>query len=205
MDLLHVGLEVAPESGRLTCLMGDAYRSAGSTSEALRFYSRVPGMAASFAEETAILAGCTYRLGLLEKRFGRWGRAADSFGAAAALDPGVIPYQAEYGWALFQATGELSQAVTIEEAALELEPGAVDVIMILADMYLQADRPQKGLEWSQNAVAAAPADPEAWLRLAKAHWLSGQWEEARQALAEVLRLDPENQAAAELQAEWGSP
>ncbi|NOR83860.1 MAG: tetratricopeptide repeat protein [Ardenticatenales bacterium] len=205
MDLLHVGLDVAPGSGRLTCLMGDAYRSAGSTSEALRFYSRVPEMAASFGEETVILAGCYYRLGLLEKRFGRWSRAADSFGAAAALDPGVIPYQADYGWALFQATGELSQAVMIEEADLELEPGAVDVIMILADIYLQADRPKKGLEWSQNAVEAAPTVPEAWLRLAQAHWLSGQWEEARQALAEVLRLDPENQAGAELQAEWGSP
>jgi len=43
------------------------------------------------------------------------------------------------------------------------------------------------------------------LRLAQAHWLSDQWEEARHALTEVQRLDPENQAAAELQAEWGSP
>lgn len=204
-DLLRVGLEVAPESGRLTCLMGDACLAAGSTSEALRYYGRVPEIAASFGEHTVILAGCYYRLGLLEKRFGRWSRAAESFGAAAALDPGVIPYQVEYGWALFQATGELSQAVTIEETALEAEPGALDVIMILADIYLQADRPKKGLEWSQNAVEAAPAAPEAWLRLAQAHWLSGQWDEARQALAEVLRLDPENQAGAALQAEWGSP
>jgi cytochrome c-type biogenesis protein CcmH/NrfG len=136
---------------------------------------------------------------------GRWDAAAEWLGAAAALDPTQLLYQVEYGWALFQATGELSQAVAIEESVLESNPGAVDVILILADIYLQAERPQKGLEWSETAVAAAPADPETWLRLARAYWMLEQGADAQQALVEVLRLDPENSQALTWQREWESP
>lgn len=204
-NLIDLGLQVAPRSGRLICLAGDAYRLDGRGAKALQFYREVPDRAASFGDRDARLAECVYQLGVFERQLGRWDAAAEWLGAAAALDPTQLPYQVEYGWALFQATGELSQAAAIEEAVLELNPGAVDVILILADIYLQAERPQKGLEWSETAVAAAPADPETWLRLARAYWMLEQGADAQQALVEVLRLDPENSQALTWQREWESP
>lgn len=204
-DFLSMGLSVMPSSGRLTCLAGDTYRLGENLSRAWEFYQQMPEMAPSFGEHLVEQASCFYQLGLFEKQRGSWEAAARSFGLASNLDPEQPAYPAEYGWALFQATGELAEPVAIEEAILEKDPGAVPVMLILADMYLQADRPQKSFEWSENAVAVAPMETKAWLRLAQAEWALGQPEAALQALDQVLRLDPGNVRALALQSEWRIP
>jgi len=201
---IQMALEVEPNSGRLTCLAGDAYRLDGNVFDALQYYRMTPDRDASFGQDALRLAQCYYQLGLLEMQSGSWASAAESFGAAVALDPAQLSFQAVYGWALFKTSGELSRSIAIEEAVLEMDPGAVPVMLILADMYLAAERPQKGLEWSEEAVAAAPSDPGAWLRMAQAHWALERWEDAQEALAKVLRLDPENVQAIALQEDWES-
>jgi len=201
---LHMALEVVPNSGRLACLTGDVYRLNDSFSDALGFYREVPEKAASFGERDARLAECYYQLAVSERQLGNWSAAAEWFGEAADLDPAELSYRVEYGWAFFRSTGEINQAAAIVESALELDPEAAGVMIVLADMYLQAERPQRSLEWSETAVTTAPSDPEAWLRLARAYWTLEQGEEAGEALAEVLRLDPANEAALALQAAWES-
>jgi tetratricopeptide (TPR) repeat protein/O-antigen ligase len=201
---LHMALEVAPDSGRLICLTGDVYRLSDSFFDALGFYREVPERAASFGERDIRLAECYYQLAMFERQLGNWSAAAEWFGKAAGLDPAELSYQVEYGLASFRSTGEINQAAAIVESALESDPEDVQAMIVLADMYLQAERPQRSLEWSESAVMAAPSDPEAWLRLAQAYWALEQGDDARGALAEVLRLDPGNGTGLALQAAWES-
>jgi O-antigen ligase/tetratricopeptide (TPR) repeat protein len=201
---LQMALEVAPDSGRLVCLTGDVYRLKDSFFEALGFYREVPERAESFGGRDVRLAECYYQLAVYERQLGNWSAAAEWFGRAAGLAPVELSYQVEYGWAFFRSTGEINQAAAIVESVLESDPEAVHPMIVLADMYLEAERPQRSLEWSESAVAIAPSDPEAWLRLAQAYWALEQGDDARGALAEVLRLDPANEVALALQAAWES-
>jgi O-antigen ligase/tetratricopeptide (TPR) repeat protein len=201
---LQMAREVAPDSGRLVCLTGDVYRLKDSFFDALGFYREVPQRAESFGGRNIRLAECYYQLARYEEQLGNWSAAAGWFGEAASLDPAELPYQVEWGRALFRSTGEINQAAAIVEAVLESDPDAAHVMIVLADMYLEAERPQRSLEWSESAAGLAPSDPEAWLRLAKAYWALEQGDQARGALAEVLRLDPANEAALALQAAWES-
>jgi tetratricopeptide (TPR) repeat protein len=201
---LHMALDVAPDSGRLVCLTGDVYRLKDSFFDALGFYREMPERAESFGGRHVRLAECYYQLGVLERQLGNWSAAAGWFGEAAGLDPAELSYQVEHGWAFFRSTGEINQAAAILEGVLERDSEAAHVMIVLADMYLEAERPQRSLEWSESAVALAPTDPEAWLRLARAYWALELGDEARGALAEVLRLDPTNEAALALQPAWES-
>ena len=201
-ELTQFGLTVAPESGRLACLAGDAFRLDGDALTALFFYQKVPEREVSMAGHPLMFARCSYHLGLLQKQMGWWSEAAESFRNAVEMDPSRLEYRAEQGWALFQSTGELSQAIAVEEAALEMSPDSHLIMFILTDIYLSAERPQKGLEWALKIVEAAPSDPEGWLRLAQAYWLLEQPSEANQALDQALLLDPENALAADLQEDW---
>ncbi len=201
---LRMALEVTPDSGRLVCLTGDVYRLKDSFLDALGYYREVPDRAESFGGRDTRLAECYYRLAVYERQLGNWSAAAEWFGEAAGLAPAELPYQVEYGWAFFRSTGEINQAAAIVESTLESDPEAVRPMLVLADMYLEAERPQRSLEWSESAVTVAPSDPEAWLRLAQAYWVLEQGDDAREALAEVLRLDPANEVALALQAAWES-
>lgn len=203
-EFILMALEVVPDSGRLACLAGDAYRLDHKPHDAVTYYRMIAQREPSFGEDAPRLARCYYELGMLEKEWAWWGQAAGHLGLAAALDPVEILYPTEHGWALYQSTGELSQAVAAEEAALALDPEAVDVMVLLADIYLQADRPLRAVEWSEKAAAVAPSDPRPWLRLALGNWELQEWELVEQAVEEVLRLDPENERALVLQAELES-
>jgi tetratricopeptide (TPR) repeat protein len=202
--LLDVGLDVVEGSGRLTCLAGDIARLNGHLGEAREYYRDVPEMVASFDGRTERLAECFYHLARAERLLGRWDVAAEWFAVAADLRPQQLEYQLNYGLALFRATGDINQAAAIVEAVLETHPDAVDLMVTLADLYLEADRPQRSLEWSGQAVATAPGDPGTWLRLARAHMALEQWDEGRRALDEALRLDPEDEEMLALKAEWDS-
>ncbi len=201
-DLAYLGREVLPDSGPFTCLAADVWRAHGDLFRALEFYQLVPERAESFGEPGGRLAVCTFQLGLTQKELGWWSEATNSFGTAVELDPQELAYQAEYGWALYQSTGEVTRAVAVEEAILKTSPDSASVVFIITDMYLDSGRLQKGLEWAQQLVAIAPQDSTAWLRLAQAHWALEQPGDARRALDEALRLEPENRSALALQIAW---
>ena len=204
-DLALVGLEVAPESGRLTCLLADAYRLDRNPIEALRYYKMTPELASSFGDNPTELAACYRELGTLEGALGWWQDAADHLGAAANLVAEEPGYALEQAWALFQATGELSEAVSIVEGVAAAEPESLDPLLLLADMYLAAGRGQKALEWGQAALTVAPASADAWVRLAQAYWLLNRQGEAQQALAEALQYQPDHVLGQALRVEWGVP
>lgn len=201
---LQMARQVVPGSGRLVCLMGDVCRLDDRPYDALTFYRQVPEMSASFGGRNARLAECMYQLGASERWLGNWGAAADGLGVASQLNPTESAYRVEYGSAVFRSTGDINQAASIIESVLESNPDDLHVMLVLADMYLQAERPQRSLEWSERAVGLEPSEPAPWLRVAQAYWAVEQEDQARQALAEVLTLDPTNEVALSLQAAWNS-
>ncbi len=203
-EFVRMALQAVPESGRLACLMGDVYRLTDRFYDAISFYREVPEMAASFGDRDRRLAECMYQLATAEKQLGNWGAAATNFGIAAQLSPDEADYQIEYGWAVFRSVGDINQAAAMIESVLVSSPDDVHVMIELADLFLQGERPQRSLEWSETAVETSPTEPEAWLRLAQAYWALEQGDDARAAIAEVLRLNPANEVAQALQAEWES-
>jgi tetratricopeptide (TPR) repeat protein/O-antigen ligase len=203
--LLGVAVAAVPDSARLSCLRADVLWTRGDPFAALENYRHGLVMDPALHGLTGAQLRCHKGFAILAESLGWWDEAAGSLAHAAESEPGNLDYQRQYGWALFKATGEIGEPVAIEEAALRLRPDSVATMVTLIDIYLEANRPQKALEWSQTAVDADDTNPQSWLRLAVAYGALEEFDQARNALSEVLRLDPENHAAMELQAKWQTP
>jgi tetratricopeptide (TPR) repeat protein len=203
--LLRVAMAAVPDSADLSCLSGDVAWARGDPFAALEQYRRglEPRPVVDGAME--VRAQCYEGFAVLTESLGWWDEAARSLARVSGLEPGKLDYQRRYGWALYKSTGEIGEPVAIEEAALRAQPDTISTMMTLIDIYLDADRPQKALDWSQTAVDTDNTNPEAWLRLAMAYHALDESDQAHSALAEVLRLDPSNLAAMTLRAEWPSP
>ena len=203
--LLGVAMAALPDSVRLSCLGGDVFQVGGNQLEALGQYRRGLELSAELADEPVVTAKCYDGLAILAESLGWWGEAAASLAKAVELEPENLGYQQRYGWALYKATGELAEPVAIEEALLRAEPDSMPVVLTLTDIYLEADRPRKALEWSEAAVLIDSSNAEAWLRLAMASRALDELDQARKALNEALRLDPAHPEALDLQARWSTP
>ena len=202
-DVALLGLAVSPASGRLACVLGVAYQQDGNPTVALQYYRLIPQLAASFESYPNELAVCLQDLSVLEGSLGWWHEAAEHLAFASRLEPSNTDLVLARAWAMYQASGELSEAVSLVEELYDANPEALDPVLLLADMYLDAGRGQKGYEWSEVGLELAPSDPEVWLRLAQALHLLDRQGEAQQALTEALRLQPDHPLALQLVAAWG--
>jgi tetratricopeptide (TPR) repeat protein len=203
--LLGVAVEAVSVSPRLACLRARVDSERGDPFGALDNYRRGLDLSATFDAEPEALIECHDGFARLAESLGWWGEAAGSLAQAAELDPRNLDFQRRYAWALFTATGELGESVAVLEGALRLEADSVPMMMTLIDIYLAAERPQKAVEWSQNAIDVDSSNAGCWLRLAKAYAALEEFEQARSALAETLRLDPNLPEAIDLQTEWEMP
>jgi tetratricopeptide (TPR) repeat protein len=203
--LLGVAREAFPESARLSCLSGDVFWAAADPFAALAHYRHGLEGEGALADEPRALATCYDGLAILAEHLGWWGEAAGSLAKAVTLEPERLDLQVRYGWALFKATGDLGEPVAIEEAVLRAQPDSIAAILALADMHLVGDRPRRALEWAQEAVLMESSNPEGWVRLAMASGALDDFDQARKALNEALRLDPDHPRALDLHAQWGTP
>lgn len=203
-EIAQFGFRIFPDSGRLACLLGETYSLMGESMSAFTYYQMVPLLSLDFEGMEGRQAECYYRLGEIQGELGWWSDAVQSLNAAAVLDPDTLDYQIQQGWATYQATGELSQAVAIEEAALEKHPDDLAVVEMITELYYVSGRYQKGAEWAEKVVELDPKNPAAWLRLAKLQFALEELDIAKRSIAESLRLDPTNQEALALQAEWSA-
>jgi tetratricopeptide (TPR) repeat protein/O-antigen ligase len=203
--LLKVATAAVLDSARLSCLRAEVLWARGDPFAAVASYRRGVGLSAGLDDGAESGSGCHEGFASLTESLGWWDEAAKSLARAAELEPGNLEYRRRYGWALFRATGDLGEPVAIEEAALRAGPDSVPVMLMLIDIYLAADRPQKALDWSQAAIGVDEANSESWLRLAMAYSALEESDQAINALAEALRLDPGNLAALDLRARWGAP
>jgi O-antigen ligase/tetratricopeptide (TPR) repeat protein len=204
--LLRIARGAVPGSARLSCLSADVSAAHGDSPTALDSYRR--GLDAIENAPDGVMdtkVRCYEGFVALAESLGWWDEVARWLGEITQLVPQSLEYQRLYGWALFRATGEIGEPVTIEEAVLRLEPDSVPTMVTLIDIYLEANRPQKALDWSLAAIGADNTNPGSWLRLAKSYRALEEFDQARSALSEALRLDPANPAAIDLRTEWQIP
>ncbi len=99
------------------------------------------------------------------------------------------------------------EAVIVFERMLSLYPDAFEAMNNLAWMYATANVPayrdgKKAVEYAQQAVLLAPASFEIWNTLSEAYFVAGEYEKARRASAEAVRLSREKNASARVIKEY---
>jgi TolB-like protein/DNA-binding SARP family transcriptional activator/Tfp pilus assembly protein PilF len=128
-------------------------------------------------------------LGLVHQLKGRNDRALPLFETAHALNPNDYDVREALGYAMAWS-GSAERAVELLEQAQRLDPYHVEEPRALGVAYFFAHRYEKALAMI-NAVVRQEHTPGYWSFKAAAHAQLGQLDEARAAVAEALKLDPD--------------
>lgn len=192
-ELLERALEVVPDHPEARFDLGVLEMEEGRESEAISAFERVVAVAArqpdDVADTTLVLS--LTNLGALYGSRGLPEESQRVLRRALEADPDHRPAWVHLGRSLRDA-GQLEEARQSFERARGLEPADPIVADELARVLGRLGR------WNQAAgllVAAtrdAPARPELWLHLGRAHQERGDVDGAREAFREALRLDPAN-------------
>lgn len=90
--------------------------------------------------------------------------------------------------------GEQEDAIKYYRRAVELDPERDDARLSLAQLITR-DRPEEAHSHFAYLLARQPTNTEVTVGLAKADWMRGQTEKARQLLEDVLAREPSHSAA----------
>jgi tetratricopeptide (TPR) repeat protein len=127
-----------------------------------------------------------YLLGTVLQARGKLDAAIDAYRQALALDPKNAFRHHRLGRAL-QARGQLDAAIDAYRQAIELDPNLAvahnDLAWLLAtcpDAKLRD--PKRAIELANKAVRLTPKDGTTWNTLGAAHYRTGDWKAAIEAL-----------------------
>jgi tetratricopeptide (TPR) repeat protein len=137
--------------------------------------------------------------GLL-RRTGRASLALDEVGTALQSDPNSAAAFLEKGQCEY-TLGLLEEAAQDFDHFSRLEPGRPDGHYLLGLLEIQRLRFSSAIENLQDAVKIDPNLKEAYYYMAEAYYKSGNYVQAKKALAECLNIDPTDQKATALQAQ----
>ncbi len=132
-----------------------------------------------------------YFLAFIHRSEGYLPTALWEFKRSLLLDPSNAAVYADIA-DTYQRMGQHLAAADWYRAAVEVAPHEADFHILLAQFYVDVLlRADEGLAAARQAVALASDDPLAQDLLGWAHYLAGDLAEARSALEEALRLDPD--------------
>lgn len=95
------------------------------------------------------------------------------------------------------AAGDLDQAAASYQAAIGMDPKAVDAYMKLAGLHIARQEYRAGVETFQKAIGADPNNANAFIGLAIGYLHLGNPVLAQAALDEAVRIDPGRRATLE--------
>lgn len=124
-------------------------------------------------------------------------QAIAHFKEAVTGEPNNAVFRFKFAMALHQsgdADGEREQL----EQAIKLDPGLAAAQNELGFLLSRAGDASGAIDHFRLAVHSAPGYVEAWINLAAALAMTGQFPDARSAVAMAIRLDPENEQAHKL-------
>lgn len=131
---------------------------------------------------------------------GRTDEAAAALEEALERDP-KGPEQIVTRARVADADGDVDQALALYERALEVEPHAADMKVEVATYRLENGDADGAAGLVLELTDALPDRADLWVLLARAYAADEQRDRAREALLRALDLEPENEAARELQDE----
>jgi adenylate cyclase len=150
-------------------------------------------------------AATHFVLGVLRRSQGRLDEAAEALRAAIALDRNYARAYLQLGFAL-TFMGRPDEAIALARQSQRLnprDPNASTHLWLLGYAHLLLGRAEESVGFLEKARASNPRLYYVHLYLAAALGLAGRVEEARQALAESLRLKPDYDTLERVRA--GSP
>jgi len=95
----------------------------------------------------------------------------------------------------FMGIDQYHLAEPLYRQALQIDPGAPNILTDLAGLEVLRHRPAEAETWARRAIARDPRLIDAWLHLGDAFYDQAHFSESVWAYSEVLRLDPGRQGA----------
>jgi putative inorganic carbon (HCO3(-)) transporter len=187
--ILLAVLALAPLRANIAARTGDLLLARGAGNEALAAYRKasdlMPGMAFYWIKQ-----------GNLLRRVEQPGPALSAFERAVDQDPYSIGAFSA-GARTAESLGELETSRRFHDRVVELDPWAVDQLAAAARFELRHGGAAKARVLLEEAVTRLPKEPELWAALGDARAVVRDAEQARQAYATALRLDPQHDEALE--------
>jgi tetratricopeptide (TPR) repeat protein len=149
------------------------------------------------ADEASLEAATSERKGDADLDAGDIKEAILQFRQAADEAPDNANYKYKLAIALHQS-GDLAGEQTLLEQAIKLKPDLAPAQRELGYLLDRSGDPDAAIMHFRAAVQAAPGWVEAWINLSAELAVTGQLDEARQAVASALHLEPANPAALKL-------
>jgi putative inorganic carbon (HCO3(-)) transporter len=185
--LLLAVLALAPLRANIAVRAGDLHLARGAGNDALASYKKasdlMPGMAFYWIKKASLL-----------RRVEQPGPALRAFERAIEQDPySVAAFRA--GAQTAESLGELATSRRFHDRAVELDPWAVDQLAAAARFELRHGGAAKARALLEEAVTRLPKEPGLWAALGDARAVLRDAEQASEAYATALRLDPQHDEA----------
>ena len=175
--------------------MAKALRGLGETDRALeemKLYQQIKK-----TEEKTLEAAESAAQGDTELKAGKFTEAIVHYREAAEGEPTSAGYKYKLSIALLQAGDVAGERAQLEEA-VKLDPKLAGAQIELGYALSRSGDAAGAVQHFRMAVEAAPGWAEAWINLAAELAVDAHFQEAREAVAKALALDPGNAQAREL-------
>jgi putative inorganic carbon (HCO3(-)) transporter len=187
--LLLAVLALAPLRANIAVRTGDLHLARGAGNNALASYRKasdlMPGLAFYWIKQGELL-----------RRVEQPGPALRAFERAIEQDPySVAAFSA--GAQTAESLGQVETSRRFHDRAVELDPWAVDQLAAAARFELRHGGAAQARALLEEAVIRFPKEPELWAPLGDARAVLGNAEQAREAYATALQLDPQHDEALE--------
>lgn len=95
---------------------------------------------------------------------------------------------------IYTLHGQIGQAILHLEQAVAQGVESAEICKELAWLSHSINEVRAFFNWCHEAIRLAPSDPEPHLMIARVLIAAGRWSEAREALREASRREPDNAA-----------
>jgi adenylate cyclase len=193
---------IATDPNMVGALIGLAYVLQGRSDWPAKDRDRADGLLRHALDLDPNRASAHFVLGLVRRSKGRFQEAVDALQTAITLDRNYADAYFQLGVTLLHL-GRPEEAIPLAERAMRLnphDPNIGDDFCLIGAAHLLSGRLDEAIEMLERARFSSPRLWYVHLYLAAAYGLAQRQEEARQELAEHLRLRPEFRSLAAIRA-----
>jgi tetratricopeptide (TPR) repeat protein len=193
---------IATDPNTVSALIGLAYVLQGRSDSPAEDRDRADGLLRRALDLEPNRASAHFVLGLVRRSKGRFQEAVDALQTAITLDRNYADAYFQLGLTLL-LFGRPEEAIPPAERATRLNPHAPSIgehFWVIGSAHMLSGRLDEAIEMLERARFSSPRLWYVHLNLAAAYGLAERLDEAKQELAEHLRLRPEFRSLAAIRA-----
>lgn len=181
--ILEQTLKLSPDSGRVSCDLGNVYNNQGRYAEAVRLIERAIELDPQDEKAYNNLGNSYYAMGQPKKAAAMYKKALE-LGAGDAKTYNNIANS-------YAADGDSEEAISCLKKAIEINPYFAGSYYNLGTIYLNTGKNEKAGEMFRKAVEMDPDLAEAYVNIAAAASRMGNDKEAEAALKKAIEVKPD--------------